>query len=302
MYDFFKSQSLPQNEKDRNIQGFYESYFDVFNLIKQRDKFKTHFNNNFYNTDNHFFGAFSNFDHVEKDEEIKCGIPNYIEKTSNKDLERLKMAQTLYKNKFKEDSIVVDESKKEEIIPNDKQISLENKENFEKMWLDISLNFDDIYYKTTENKQSILEKILENYPNKKKYSSYVEESLLFTPFTVLNYDIDLQKNVNNIVYSLRECISDNKLWKYIFSLIQGIPSELFFFDERTFSFIQVDKEVRILGCLPKITENFLNFFIEFGSKLRLIQSTVQFFLYTSETCPLILRVFRIINIELFLPD
>jgi len=291
MYDFFQTQSLPQNEKDCSIQGFYESYFEVFNLIKQRDKFKTHFNHNFYNTDNHFFGAFSNVDHVEKNEEIKCGIPHYIEKTSNKDLERLKMAQTLYKNKCKADIIVVDDSNKEEITSNDKQSSLENKENFEKMWLDISLNFDDVYYKTAENKQTILEKILDNYPNKKKYSSFVEESLLFTPFTVLNYDIALQKNVNNIVYSLRDCISDNKLWKYLFSLIQGIPSDLFVFDEKTFSFIQVDKEVRILGCLPKITENFLNFFINFGSKLRIIQSIVQFFLYTSESCPMILRVF-----------
>lgn len=295
MYDFFNSQCQYNSEQDRKIQGFYESYFDVFNLIKQRDKLKTHFNQNLNNTDINLFGAFSNVFQFKKEEEIKCGIPYLIEKTSNKDLEKLKMAQNIYMEKCFEEYIPSEENKKEELNIKDNQSSKERKENFEEMWLDISTNFDDIYHKTAESKQSVIEKILENHPMEKKYSTHVEESLLFTPFSVLNYDIALQKNVNNIVYALRDCISDNKIWKYVFSLIQGIPSDLFEYDEKKFCFVQVDKEVRLVGCLPKISENFLKFFIDFGSKLRMIQSVVHFFLYTSENCPLILRVFKLLN-------
>ena len=148
-----------------------------------------------------------------------------------------------------------------------KNIITTGNDNFKGLWLDLSLNFNEIYNKTADYKITLTDKILQNYPSKMKYNSIIEESLLFTPFSILNYDIALQKNADNIIYQLKDFITASKIWKNIFSLIQGIPSELFLYDENEFAFIQVDKEIRLVGCLPKITENFFKFFIEFGSKL-----------------------------------
>lgn len=287
MYDFFKMAN--NAEKSQENDGFYESYFKVFNLLKQKDDNKTPFNENSLRKQTNFFGAFINVFQVENDENIKCGIPNLIFKTDNKQLDKFKETHKLFSRMEVEE--IKDE--KNQLKGDRERIPLKQEEKLDnhlQLRLDFSLKFDDLYYKTAENSITLTRKIFENYPSKRKYTSLIEESLLFTPFSILNYDIALQKNVDNLVYQLRDFITTSKIWKNILCLIQGIPSELFIFEERSFSFIQIDKQIRIIGCLPKITENFLKFFIDFGNKLRIIQSVVHYYLFTCENCPMTLRV------------
>lgn len=292
MYEFFKIKRTENLNKGIENDGFYESYFEVFNLLK--DEKKTPFNENSLCKQTNYFGAFINYFKLESEENVKCGIPNLIFKTDNKELDKFKKIHEFYSSSY--DEMNQDEIKQDEIVIDKKVKRVDEKlNNYEMLWFDFSLNFDDIYHKTAENKCTLTHKIFENHPSKRKYISLIEENLLLTPFNILNYDIALQKNVDNLVFQLKEFITANKMWKNIFSLIQGIPSELFIYDERNFLFTQIDKEIRMVGCLPKFTENVLKFFIDFGSKIRIIQSVVHYFLYTCENCPLTLRVCTIIT-------
>ena len=141
------------------------------------------------------------------------------------------------------------------------------------------LNKDYIY--SIENQKSQLDKRDENYYK----SNLLNENCFFNFYKTINYDLDLQKDFSNLFFHLLNPIDKNIFYDDLIYLIQGIPSNTFIIGQKfPFKFelnneIPVLNNIRFIGNLPELTKNILSFFIDFGSKMNLIQYLLRNFLF-----------------------
>jgi hypothetical protein len=253
---------------------------------------------------NAFFGAFVNtnsslYDLNNSNTIIKCGIPQYIVKETNLESEEKKFESDLnkYLNIYDEvEDEKMDYSRKNSFNKNHENIDLNyqlepyNSKNYTDLFLNYS-NTSQFFVKIKTVPQLLIERNSEKlnsikFPSYKKtkydinYLTYnLEESLLFNPFKLINYDLSLQKNFKNLIYKLQKPADPLEFYPLLIYLIQGIPSNLFVFNNVSLSFELTDLNFRFITCLHKISKNFLKFFIDFGNKMYLIGLITEYYLY-----------------------
>lgn len=251
---------------------------------------------------NSFFGAFINssisiYELNSNNKIIKCGIPQFTIKETNFESDEKKFESDL--NKYLN---IYDENDEEKMDYSRKNSYDKNKENLDynyqlepyinKNYTDLFLNYSktsQYFLKIKTIPQLLIEKNIEklnSYKNNYKsncdinYLSYnLEETLLFNPFKIINYELSLQKNFKNLIYKLHKPADPLEFYPLLIYLLQGIPSNLFEFNNLSLTFELTDINFRFITCLHKISKNFLKFFIDFGTKMYLIGLVTEYYLY-----------------------
>lgn len=118
-----------------------------------------------------------------------------------------------------------------------------------------------------------------------------EEILLINPFTIMNYEMSLLKCYHNIIYDLSAPIDPHELYSCIIFLIQGIPSQLFVFNYKKFSFKMKNKSIRLIGTTNDLISSFLKEFIDFGNCIFTIRSITEYYLFKKDNTPFLLKKF-----------
>ena len=299
----FEKLSLKGEDTKSNLvgNGFYDSFIvDNENLSHAKRPYEFNQNLNVKNKQSHpknYFGAFVNTDYMENKDMINLGIPRFVPKGINTINLKIGLIENRTKIVHNEliDYLSEEANKKsKEEKPNIKELN--KKVDFNNIWIEISLDDDKKTLKNFNKERhknflTIPQIIFKNmFPENFQLSLIKEESLLFNPYKIANFDIALQKSMNNIFYNLDEPISLNELKPQLFYLLQGIPSKIFMFNEFDLSFYITDENMRLIGSLPAVTANFMGYFIEFGNKVLLIQTITHYYIYNSHDTPSVLKV------------
>ena len=119
------------------------------------------------------------------------------------------------------------------------------------------------------------------------YQNLVEEICLFNIYKEINYDISLQKEFSTSMFTFEASIDQKEFYNNLIYLLQGIPSSSFSLaDKFPFPF-ELNKNsntnnLRFIGTLPGMTLNILKYFINFGTKMHLMQFMVKKYLFDVE--------------------
>ena len=118
----------------------------------------------------------------------------------------------------------------------------------------------------------------------KIYENLFEEIGLFNIYKEINYDISLQKEFSTSLYLFEASIDQKEFYNDLIYLLQGIPSSTFSLSEQfPFSFKLNENyntnNLRLIGTLPGMTLNILQHFINFGTKMHLLQFLVKKYLF-----------------------
>ena len=118
----------------------------------------------------------------------------------------------------------------------------------------------------------------------KIYENLFEEIGLFNIYKEINYDISLQKEFSTSLYIFEASIDQKEFYNDLIYLLQGIPSSTFSLsDQFPFSFKLNENyntnNLRLIGTLPGMTLNILQHFINFGTKMQLLQFLVKKYLF-----------------------
>ena len=144
----------------------------------------------------------------------------------------------------------------------------------------------------------------------KIYENLLEEICLFNIYKEINYDLSLQKEFSTSMFSFEASIDQKEFYNDLIYLLQGIPSSTFSLKEKfPFSF-ELNKNsntnnLRLMGTLPGMTLNILQHFINFGTKMQLLQFMVKKYLFdvkyriNNDISPFFENFFRNIN-EIFI--
>ena len=174
---------------------------------------------------------------------------------------------------FNEKINIKNENKKEE------NLIIENNLKFPVSYEDNKLKNDYIY--SIENQKVQLDKKEENYYK----SNLLNENCLMNFYKTINFDLELQKDNSNLFFHLNSPIDKNIFYDDLIYLIQGIPTNTFSIGKKfPFTFelnneIPYINNIRFIGTLPDLTKNILSFFINFGTKMNLIQYLLRNFLF-----------------------
>ena len=108
----------------------------------------------------------------------------------------------------------------------------------------------------------------------------LEEIGLFNIYKEINYDISLQKEFSTSIYIFEASIDQKEFYNDLIYLLQGIPSSTFSLTEKfPFSFKLNENSntnnLRLIGTLPGMTLNILQYFINFGNKMQILQFLVK---------------------------
>ena len=310
---FFESYIVDQGNQYRP-----KKIIDFNKNLSEKEKEATHNRN--------YFGAFVNTDYMPNyynSDIIKVGIPRFIPKSIiflninytyldfnenhlkvlDKDLkdylseENSEKSEKSFKNDIHGANLGQNKLQAKELKEESKsKTTNKEKGDYKNIWIEISMDKTQKRLKNYNNERhknffTIPQILFKNhFPDNFQLSLIIEESLLFNPYKITNFDIALQKSMNNLFYDLEEPINLDELKPQIFYLLQGIPSKGFQFNEELLSFYITNPNVRIIGSLPKVTENFLNYFIEFGNKVLLIQTITHYYIYNSHDTPSVLKV------------
>jgi hypothetical protein len=267
---------------------FYSSYFDTYELIKKSDE------NIFYsgikNNKASYFGAFVNktLNTTTQNAIIKLGIPRLVLQTEETK-KQIQTVETAFNNIIDK----YDLTETATFVGDNKTSVNHERKSYKDLFCD-----DEIVKDSTSTKilSSIYEPILRNEADKfKYYSNILEDNINLNPFTVINYEIDLQKSYKNIVYNLPQPANIDNVYPFIIYLLQGIPSKLFTFNMKLLKFELADNSFRLLTCTHSISKNFLDYFMVFGTKMYLIQVIIENYLYNNnERTPYVLKQFYVL--------
>ena len=119
------------------------------------------------------------------------------------------------------------------------------------------------------------------------YSNLVEEICLFNIYKEINYDIALQKEFSTSMFTFEASIDQKEFYNNLIYLLQGIPSSTFSLGEKFPFTFELNKNsntnnLRLIGTLPGMTKNILEKFINFGTKMHLMQFMVKKYLFDVE--------------------
>ena len=145
----------------------------------------------------------------------------------------------------------------------------------------------------------------------KIYENLTEEIGLFNIYKEINYDLALQKEFSTSMFSFEASIDQKEFYNDLIYLLQGIPTSTFSnSDKFPFFFIYNENSntnnIRFIGTLPGMTNDILKKFINFGTKMQLLQFLIKKYLFdidyrnkTSNISPFFENFFRGMN-ELFI--
>jgi hypothetical protein len=145
----------------------------------------------------------------------------------------------------------------------------------------------------------------------KIYENLTEEIGLFNIYKEINYDLALQKELSTQAYTFEASIDQKEFYNDLIYLLQGIPTSTFIPSDK-FPFMFKFEEnsnttnIRLIGTLPGMTNSILENFINFGSKMQILQFLIKKYLFDinfrskdSNISPFFENFFRGIN-ELFI--
>jgi hypothetical protein len=226
-----------------------------------------------------YFGAFINnsLNTATHNTVIKLGIPKLIPFEERKIDIVLENALDHYLNKFPEDTLSA--------MCIDKITDTSDK--------DYRSYFTENIFKYSNKRNSIPEIVLKKESEKMAYYYNMhEECLLFNPFKIINYEVELQQDFNNIIYKIEQPVDFGQIYTFVIYLIQGIPSKLFKFNESRLKFDLTDNRLRLVGCIHEITQKYLDYFIDFGTKMYLLQILIEHYLYRqNDDTPFTIKLF-----------
>ena len=145
----------------------------------------------------------------------------------------------------------------------------------------------------------------------KIYQNLTEEIGLFNIYKEINYDLELQKEFSTSMFTFAPPIDQKEFYNDLIFLLQGIPSSTFSTSNKypfTFKFNENSNtnNFRLIGTLPGMTNNILERFINFGTKMQLLQFLVKKYLFdvnyrtkANNISPFFENFFRSMN-ELFI--
>ena len=150
----------------------------------------------------------------------------------------------------------------------------------------------------------------ESESNAQIHSNLFEEIGLFNIYKEINYDLELQQEFSTSMYTFEASIDQKEFYNDLIYLLQGIPNSTFILTNKfPFSFKLNENNntnnLRFMGTLPNMTSNILKKFIDFGSKMHLMQFLVKKYLFdvnyrnSANTSPFFENFFRGIN-EIFI--
>ena len=143
------------------------------------------------------------------------------------------------------------------------------------------------------------------------YQNLTEEIGLFNIYKEINYDVALQKEFSTSEYSFEPPIDQKEFYNDLIYLLQGIPTSTFSNSDKfpfAFKFNENSNtnNIRLIGTLPNMTNNILQKFINFGSKMQILQFLIKKYLFdvnyrnqTNNISPFFENFFRGMN-ELFI--
>ena len=146
--------------------------------------------------------------------------------------------------------------------------------------------------------------------NSNIYENLLEEIGLFNLYKEINYELSLNKEFSTSLYTFEASIDQKEFYNDLIYLLQGIPSSTFSLSEK-FPFVFKLNEnsntnnLRLIGTLPGMTLNILQHFINFGTKMQLLQCIVKKYLFDvnfrnkTNISPFFENFFRDIN-EIFI--
>ena len=105
-------------------------------------------------------------------------------------------------------------------------------------------------------------------------NNILPETCFLNLYKTINYDMSLQKEYNTLLSSLSLPIDNISFYNDLIYLIQGIPSKVFQPQNAfpfTFEITVQYQSMRFISTLPELTKNILMFFMNFGTKMQLIQ-------------------------------
>jgi hypothetical protein len=273
---------------NKSPKSFYTSYFDTYELIKSDHNLFTPKRSD-PSMEASYFGAFVNktLNTATQNAIIKLGIPRLLHQTEETK-KQIKLFQDDF-NKFIDRYEITDTSQKETHVD-----SANNKEKETKLYKDLFCD-SEVLNNPGDGGRGTLGVILKNQPEKYiYYSNLLEENVTLNPYKVINYEIDLQKCYSNIVYRLSEPKHISEIYTYLIYLLQGIPSKLFTFNTEKLKFELADRNFRLLTCNETITQNFLAYFMDFGTKMYMIQLIIETYLYRhNENTPYVVKQFYV---------
>ena len=118
----------------------------------------------------------------------------------------------------------------------------------------------------------------------KIYENLTEEIGLFNIYKEINYDLALQKEFSTSMYEFEPSIDQKEFYNDLIYLLQGIPSSTFIYTDKfpfTFKFNENSNtnNIRLIGTLPGMTNDILKNFINFGTKMQLLQFLIKKYLF-----------------------
>lgn len=249
-----------------------------------------HFNPNYS-----FFGAF-----VNKGSEYIMGVPplkynfnsneKFFEEEYIKFLKKYPndIIDYAFNNKLtceKEKKEKIDKQKEETKIYNNIALN----DIFPLTYLTNELEVNNIYTTGQINKKQ----------NKDLYTSsnILDETCHMNLYKTVNFDLSLQNEFSTLLSHLSFPINQKDFYNDLIYLIQGIPSKIFCIGKRfpfTFEISDEYKDIRLISTLPELTHNFINEFIDIGTKMQLIQyllKNVLFKINHNYTIPFVLKRF-----------
>ena len=116
------------------------------------------------------------------------------------------------------------------------------------------------------------------------YQNLTDEIGLFNIFKEINYDLSLQKELSTSSYTYETSIDQKELYNDLIYLLQGISSSTFITSNKfPFAFKFNEKSntnnIRLIGTLHGMTNDILQIFIDFGTKMYLLQFLIKKYLF-----------------------
>ena len=173
----------------------------------------------------------------------------------------------------------LDQNKTEEII-------LTNKSLYPKLYEYQSIPENNKYF-IFPIQSSNPYSFIESEDVSKIYQNLMEEICLFNIYKEINYDISLQKEFSTSMFTFEASIDQKEFYNNLIYLLQGIPSSTFSLTDKFPFPFELNKNsntnnLRLIGTLPGMTLNILQHFINFGTKMHLLQFMVKKYLFDVE--------------------
>ena len=147
--------------------------------------------------------------------------------------------------------------------------------------------------------------------NSNIYENLFEEIGLFNLYKEINYELSLNKEFSTSLYTFEASIDQKEFYNDLIYLLQGIPTSTFsnsdkFPFEFKFNEYSNTNNIRLIGTLPNMTNSILKKFINFGTKMQILQFLIKKYLFdvnyrnqTKNISPFFENFFRGMN-ELFI--